>query len=462
MANVAEVKSRGATVVLVANDGDEETARQADAVLWVPETHVPVRPHRRRGAPAAVRLRAGPAARPRRRPAPQPGQGGHRRVTARLTGGRCPAWRHRQSVTGTVGVAGVGVDAVDVDRFRGPLGRRPRWPDGCSPAASGPTPCARHRPGAAPGHPVRRQGGDHEGARRRARRRSRFHEVEVVRSGSTLAVLVAARRRRRRWPASAGVVRWHLSLTHTDSVAMAVRGGRGGGTRSSPTGGDAVASVRCSPSSPSPRCRPSTPPPRPPPRSTCWSSGPAPRWPVAALEHAGRRLRAPGGGGGRARATTGPTAGWRAGLPAGGGPGSRVVERRVGRGRSPAADLVIDAAYGTGFRGEYRAPTVPDRAPRCWPWTSPRGSTGDTGEAPGTVLAADRTVTFAALKPGLLQGDGRRLAGRVERGRHRAADQGARARLVGGRRRDRPGARPTARDGNKWRRPCWWWPARRA
>jgi glucosamine--fructose-6-phosphate aminotransferase (isomerizing) len=38
MANVAEVKSRGATVVLVANDGDGETARHADAVLWVPET----------------------------------------------------------------------------------------------------------------------------------------------------------------------------------------------------------------------------------------------------------------------------------------------------------------------------------------------------------------------------------------------------------------------------------------
>ncbi len=39
MANVAEVKSRGATVILVGNDGDEETARQADAVLWVPGTH---------------------------------------------------------------------------------------------------------------------------------------------------------------------------------------------------------------------------------------------------------------------------------------------------------------------------------------------------------------------------------------------------------------------------------------
>jgi glucosamine--fructose-6-phosphate aminotransferase (isomerizing) len=38
MSNVTEVKSRGATVVLVANDGDDETARQADAVLWVPST----------------------------------------------------------------------------------------------------------------------------------------------------------------------------------------------------------------------------------------------------------------------------------------------------------------------------------------------------------------------------------------------------------------------------------------
>ncbi|HEV3366858.1 MAG TPA: glutamine--fructose-6-phosphate transaminase (isomerizing) [Acidimicrobiales bacterium] len=38
MGNVAEVKSRGATVVLVAGDGDEETARHADSVLWVPPT----------------------------------------------------------------------------------------------------------------------------------------------------------------------------------------------------------------------------------------------------------------------------------------------------------------------------------------------------------------------------------------------------------------------------------------
>jgi glucosamine--fructose-6-phosphate aminotransferase (isomerizing) len=35
--NIAEVKSRGATVVLVANDGDERAAELADHVLWVPE-----------------------------------------------------------------------------------------------------------------------------------------------------------------------------------------------------------------------------------------------------------------------------------------------------------------------------------------------------------------------------------------------------------------------------------------
>ncbi|HUY64328.1 MAG TPA: glutamine--fructose-6-phosphate transaminase (isomerizing) [Acidimicrobiales bacterium] len=39
MGNIAEVKARGASVVLVANDGHEEAAAQADEVLWVPETH---------------------------------------------------------------------------------------------------------------------------------------------------------------------------------------------------------------------------------------------------------------------------------------------------------------------------------------------------------------------------------------------------------------------------------------
>lgn len=75
-------------------------------------------------------------------------------------------------------------------------------------------------------------------------------------------------------------------------------------------------------------------------------------------------------------------------------------------------DLVIDAAYGTGFRGEYRAPTFPAGTP-VLAVDIPSGVLGDTGEASGSPLRANRTVTFAALKPGLLQGDGVELAGRV-------------------------------------------------
>ncbi len=78
----------------------------------------------------------------------------------------------------------------------------------------------------------------------------------------------------------------------------------------------------------------------------------------------------------------------------------------------PPADLVIDAAYGTGFRGEWRAPRV--GAAPVLAVDIPSGVSGLTGEAGRGVLAADRTVTFAALKPGLLLGAGRNLAGEVE------------------------------------------------
>ena len=75
-------------------------------------------------------------------------------------------------------------------------------------------------------------------------------------------------------------------------------------------------------------------------------------------------------------------------------------------------DLVIDAAYGTGFRGEYRAPVVRPGTP-VLAVDIPSGVSGDTGEGSGLPLRADRTVTFVALKPGLLQGEGVGLAGRV-------------------------------------------------
>ena len=80
--------------------------------------------------------------------------------------------------------------------------------------------------------------------------------------------------------------------------------------------------------------------------------------------------------------------------------------------RLPEADLVVDAAYGTGFHGEWWAPRV-GRAP-VLAVDVPSGVDGLTGEAGRGALAADRTITFAALKPGLLFGAGRHLAGDVE------------------------------------------------
>ncbi len=80
----------------------------------------------------------------------------------------------------------------------------------------------------------------------------------------------------------------------------------------------------------------------------------------------------------------------------------------------PPADLVIDAAYGTGFRGSYDAPSLAAPDTPVLAVDIPSGVDGTTGVASGRPLAATRTVTFAAWKPGLLLGDGAELAGEVE------------------------------------------------
>jgi NAD(P)H-hydrate epimerase len=66
----------------------------------------------------------------------------------------------------------------------------------------------------------------------------------------------------------------------------------------------------------------------------------------------------------------------------------------------PECDLVIDAAYGTGFRGQYRAPDPGDA--RVLAVDIPSGVDGLTGEATTGAARADVTVALAALKPGLL------------------------------------------------------------
>ena len=78
----------------------------------------------------------------------------------------------------------------------------------------------------------------------------------------------------------------------------------------------------------------------------------------------------------------------------------------------PPCDLVIDAAYGTGFRGDYDAPD-PGDAP-VLSVDIPSGVDGLTGEASENAVRADVTVTFAALKPGLLLPPGAQHCGRVE------------------------------------------------
>ena len=78
----------------------------------------------------------------------------------------------------------------------------------------------------------------------------------------------------------------------------------------------------------------------------------------------------------------------------------------------PAADLVIDAAYGTGFRGTWSPPDVGDTPVLAV--DIPSGVNALTGDIEGDVLAATHTVTFAALKPGLLMPPGSALAGELE------------------------------------------------
>lgn len=95
----------------------------------------------------------------------------------------------------------------------------------------------------------------------------------------------------------------------------------------------------------------------------------------------------------------------------------RVIDAATRAPVLPACDLVIDAAYGTGFRGEWIAPDVMSRSggrPLVLAVDIPSGVNALTGDAGPGVLAADRTVTFQALKPGLIFGGGRELSGQID------------------------------------------------
>ena len=79
----------------------------------------------------------------------------------------------------------------------------------------------------------------------------------------------------------------------------------------------------------------------------------------------------------------------------------------------PPGDLIIDAAFGTGLSRPYVAPRPADPATPVLAVDIPSGIDGLTGGRVGEPLYADVTVTFAALKPGLLCADGPATSGEV-------------------------------------------------
>lgn len=87
-----------------------------------------------------------------------------------------------------------------------------------------------------------------------------------------------------------------------------------------------------------------------------------------------------------------------------------VIEQAANLGELPICDLVIDAGYGTGFRGTHQAfhTSQPVLAVDIC-----SGLDGLTGQVMGSAAPAVQTVTFAALKPGLLFGQGPQLSGQV-------------------------------------------------
>ena len=112
------------------------------------------------------------------------------------------------------------------------------------------------------------------------------------------------------------------------------------------------------------------------------------------------------------------------------GPGNNGADGRVaarllrGRGVSvrvfavdelpavlPDADLLVDAGFGTGFRGEWNPPPAPCRVLAV---DIPSGVDGKTGIAHGSPWTCERTVTFVAPKPGLFFHDGRRTSGHID------------------------------------------------
>lgn len=99
--------------------------------------------------------------------------------------------------------------------------------------------------------------------------------------------------------------------------------------------------------------------------------------------------------------------------------GRRLAERGVAvrvldaldlPARLPPADLIVDAAFGTGFRDGW---SFPDHAAPVLAVDVPTGLDARTGRADPSTPRAVATVTFNAAKPGHYLGDGPARAGEL-------------------------------------------------
>ena len=98
----------------------------------------------------------------------------------------------------------------------------------------------------------------------------------------------------------------------------------------------------------------------------------------------------------------------------------RAQGRDAEEGDDPAgADVVVDALFGTGFRGEPRPAAaatirrINASGAHVLAVDLPSGVDASTGEVAGEAVRADRTVTFHGPKVGVAIGPGRFLAGEV-------------------------------------------------
>jgi NAD(P)H-hydrate epimerase len=106
--------------------------------------------------------------------------------------------------------------------------------------------------------------------------------------------------------------------------------------------------------------------------------------------------------------------------------GARILPLDVSAGaiavEASRADVVLDGILGTGARGGVRAPARQivarivesgGRGATVVAVDLPSGVDPDDGSAHPPLLRADVTVTFGAIKQGLLEEGGRTIAGRV-------------------------------------------------